>query len=86
MVAVILTLIVSLVRMKKLIGSREELRKECQGLSSHLDELSSPVVYCHNDLICQNIIFLEEKGSCVKIVVGGIVHCVFILVYYFCNN
>ena len=67
--------IVSLVRMKKLIGSREELRKECHRLSSHLDKLNSPVVFCHNDLTCQNMIYCEEKGSCLKTVVGGIVHC-----------
>ena len=50
------------VRMKKLIGSREELRRECQGLSSHLDELNSPVVFCHNDLMYKNMIYSEQKG------------------------
>ena len=74
-----LKLIVSLIRMKQLIGSKEELRKECQELSSHLDKFNSPVVYCHNDLTCQNIIFLEEKGNSVKMVVGGIVHSVSLL-------
>ena len=51
-----------LVRMNKLIGSREQMMKECQELSSHLDEFNSPVVFCHNDLMCKNIIYSEEKG------------------------
>ena len=36
--------------------------KECQELSSHLDEFNSPVVFCHNDLVFKNIIYCEEKG------------------------
>ena len=50
-----------LVRMNKLIGSREQMM-ECQELSSHLDEFNSPLVFCHNDLMCKNIIYSEEKG------------------------
>ena len=68
MVAVILTLIVSLIRMKELIGSREELRKECQGLSSHLDKLNSLVVFCHNDLMSKNMIYCEEKGTFLSVI------------------
>ena len=51
-----------LVRMNRLIGSREQMMKECQELSSHLEEFNSPVVFCHNDLMCKNIIYSEEKG------------------------
>ena len=36
--------------------------KECQELSSHLDEFNSPVVFCHNDLVYKNIIYSEEKS------------------------
>ena len=36
--------------------------KECQELTSHLDEFNSPVVFCHNDLNSKNIIYSEEKG------------------------
>lgn len=50
------------VRMRKLIGSREELRRECQELSSHLDELESPVVFCHNDIMPKNIVYSEAEG------------------------
>ena len=81
MVAVILTLIVSLVRMKELIGSREELRKECQGLSSHLDKLNSPVVFCHNDLTCQNMIYCEEEGR-IYIYSGGRYYSLYITLVY----
>ena len=44
-----------LVRMNKLIGSREQMIKECQELSSHLEEFNSPVVFCHNDLMCKKM-------------------------------
>ena len=44
-----------LVRMNKLIGSREQMMKECQELSSHLDEFNSPIVFCHNDLMSKNM-------------------------------
>ena len=50
------------IRMKQLIGSRDMLRRECQELSSHLDELKSPIVFCHNDLMCKNMIFSKETG------------------------
>ena len=50
-------------RIRKLIGSREQLRRECEELSSHLDEFNSPVVFCHNDLKYKNIIYSEEKDS-----------------------
>lgn len=48
--------------MKKLIGSTEELRKECEELKRHLDKLNSPVVFCHNDMNPMNIIYSKEKG------------------------
>ena len=40
-----------LVRMNKLNGSREQMMKEYQELSSHLEEFNSPVVFHHNDLM-----------------------------------
>ena len=49
-------------RMKKLIGSVEELRRECDELKSHLDQLNSPIVFCHNDLTYRNIIYSHDKG------------------------
>ena len=48
--------------MKKLIGSVEELRRECDELKSHLDQLNSPIVFCHNDLTYRNIIYSHDKG------------------------
>ena len=48
--------------MKKLIGSVEELRRECDELKSHLDQLNSPVVFCHNDVQYGNMIYSPDEG------------------------
>jgi len=48
--------------MKKLIGSVEELRRECDELKSHLDQLNSPVVLCHNDVQYRNMIYSLDEG------------------------
>ena len=49
--------------MKKLIGSVEELRRECDELKSHLDQLNSPVVLCHNDVQYRNMIYSLDEGT-----------------------
>ena len=54
-------------RMKKLIGSVEELRRECDELKSHLDQLNSPIVFCHNDLMSKNMIYSQNDGTCVRV-------------------
>ncbi|XP_043938714.1 ethanolamine kinase 1-like isoform X2 [Protopterus annectens] len=38
------------------------LSKEIEALKNHLSNLKSPVVLCHNDLLCKNIIYNEWKG------------------------
>ena len=53
------------IRMKKLIGSVEELRRECDELRSHLDQLNSPIVFCHNDLMAKNMIYSHDDSTCV---------------------
>ncbi|XP_065910838.1 probable ethanolamine kinase isoform X2 [Dysidea avara] len=50
-------------RMKKLIGSVEELRRECDELKNHLDRLNSPVVLCHNDVQYRNMIYSLDEDS-----------------------
>ncbi|XP_072504229.1 ethanolamine kinase 2 isoform X2 [Notamacropus eugenii] len=44
------------------IPSVEVLEQEMTWLKEHLSQLDSPVVFCHNDLLCKNIIYNEKKG------------------------
>ncbi|XP_072905549.1 ethanolamine kinase 1-like isoform X1 [Hemitrygon akajei] len=36
---------------------------EIELLKEHLSQIKSPVVLCHNDLLCNNIIYVEAKGD-----------------------
>ncbi|XP_059731616.1 ethanolamine kinase 2 isoform X2 [Bos taurus] len=38
------------------------LERELVWLKEHLPPLDSPVVFCHNDLLCKNIIYDSSKG------------------------
>ncbi|XP_004028266.2 ethanolamine kinase 2 isoform X2 [Gorilla gorilla gorilla] len=40
----------------------EVLERELAWLKEHLSQLESPVVFCHNDLLCKNIIYDSIKG------------------------
>ncbi|XP_052592931.1 ethanolamine kinase 2 isoform X2 [Peromyscus californicus insignis] len=40
----------------------EVLGQELAWLKEHLSQLESPVVFCHNDLLCKNIIYDSIKG------------------------
>ncbi|XP_045697517.1 ethanolamine kinase 2 isoform X3 [Phyllostomus hastatus] len=40
----------------------EVLEHELAWLKEHLSQLDSPVVFCHNDLLCKNIIYDSTKG------------------------
>ncbi|XP_063128534.1 ethanolamine kinase 2 isoform X1 [Rattus norvegicus] len=40
----------------------EVLEQELAWLKEHLSQLDSPVVFCHNDLLCKNIIYDSDKG------------------------
>ncbi|XP_062067630.1 ethanolamine kinase 2 isoform X1 [Lepus europaeus] len=40
----------------------EVLEWELAWLKEHLSQLDSPVVFCHNDLLCKNIIYDSAKG------------------------
>lgn len=39
------------------------LEQELAWLKEHLSQLDSPVVFCHNDLLCKNIIYDSDKGT-----------------------
>lgn len=41
----------------------EVLEQELAWLKEHLSQLDSPVVFCHNDLLCKNIIYDSDKGT-----------------------
>ncbi|MEQ2280100.1 Ethanolamine kinase 1 [Ameca splendens] len=45
------------------VPSPQQLRKELVWLQQSLSVLDSPVVLCHNDLLCKNIIYNQREGS-----------------------
>ncbi|KAM4569451.1 ethanolamine kinase 1 [Odontesthes bonariensis] len=45
------------------VPSLQRLRKELLWLQQSLSLLGSPVVLCHNDLLCKNIIYNQKEGS-----------------------
>ncbi|CAO2617982.1 Ethanolamine kinase 2 [Lemmus lemmus] len=40
--------------------------EELSWLKEHLSQLESPVVFCHNDLLCKNIIYDSAKGTALQ--------------------
>ncbi|XP_067902401.1 ethanolamine kinase 2-like isoform X2 [Heterodontus francisci] len=44
------------------VPSLDVLVSEIEGLKEHLSQIKSPMVLCHNDLLCKNIIYTEAKG------------------------
>lgn len=47
----------------RLVPGPEVLTREMSELKSHLSQLHSPVVLCHNDLLTKNIIYNRSQGS-----------------------
>ncbi|XP_069753849.1 ethanolamine kinase 1-like isoform X3 [Narcine bancroftii] len=45
------------------VPSLDILKSEIEVLKEHLSHIKSPVVLCHNDLLCNNIIYNEAKGD-----------------------
>ena len=66
-------------RFEKYYPPREVFAKEIATLKEHLTgpEIRSPKVFCHNDLLCANILYDKEKGSC------RIENCLFFLFLFF---
>ncbi|XP_017285388.1 ethanolamine kinase 1 [Kryptolebias marmoratus] len=50
-------------RLRMEVPSLESLRNELVWLQQSLSVLGSPVVLCHNDLLCKNIIYNQREGS-----------------------
>uniref|UniRef100_A0A8B9LIL5 ethanolamine kinase n=1 Tax=Astyanax mexicanus TaxID=7994 RepID=A0A8B9LIL5_ASTMX len=49
-------------RIRQEVPSKEVLEQEMTWMKEHLSQLGSPVVLCHNDLLCKNIIYNEKEG------------------------
>ncbi|XP_062843026.1 ethanolamine kinase 2 [Trichomycterus rosablanca] len=49
-------------RIREEVPSKEVLEEEMTWMKEHLSQLGSPVVLCHNDLLCKNIIYNEKEG------------------------
>uniref|UniRef100_A0A9J8ASD2 ethanolamine kinase n=1 Tax=Cyprinus carpio carpio TaxID=630221 RepID=A0A9J8ASD2_CYPCA len=49
-------------RLKSEVPSTACLRDEMIWLQQNLSKLGSPVVLCHNDLLCKNIIYKQQEG------------------------
>ncbi|KAG5835449.1 hypothetical protein ANANG_G00244130 [Anguilla anguilla] len=49
-------------RIQQEVPSQEVLEQEMAWMKEHLSQLGSPVVLCHNDLLCKNIIHNIKEG------------------------
>uniref|UniRef100_UPI00398EC5B7 ethanolamine kinase 1 isoform X2 n=1 Tax=Pristiophorus japonicus TaxID=55135 RepID=UPI00398EC5B7 len=45
------------------VPGHQELEQELAWMKKHLSSLGSPIVLCHNDLLCKNIIYNEKEGQ-----------------------
>ncbi|XP_034623172.1 ethanolamine kinase 2 isoform X2 [Trachemys scripta elegans] len=52
----------SIPRFRQEVPSLEVLEQEVAWLKEYLSQLGSPIVLCHNDLLCKNIIYNEAEG------------------------
>ena len=50
-------------RFEKQAPSKAKLKEEIELLQSVLLKHNCPVVFCHNDLLCKNIVYDETKGN-----------------------
>lgn len=53
----------SLSRIQQEVPSKAVLEQEMVWMKEHLSSLGSPVVLCHNDLLCKNIIHNSKEGD-----------------------
>ena len=47
---------------KETFGSIDVVRRDIEEAKQKLSEFTSPIVFCHNDLLIGNLIFDEETG------------------------
>ena len=57
------------VRLKEIMAEFGDLRVASSDLLSVLDKAGSPVVFCHNDLLCGNVVVNRKAGMCMGCVV-----------------
>lgn len=50
-------------RIQQEVPSKAVLEQEMVWMKEHLSTLASPVVLCHNDLLCKNIIHNSKEGN-----------------------
>lgn len=50
-------------RIQQEVPSKAVLEQEMVWMKEHLSTLGSPVVLCHNDLLCKNIIHNSKEGN-----------------------
>ena len=68
------------VRLKEIMAEFGDLRVASSDLLSVLDKAGSPVVFCHNDLLCGNVVVNRKAGTYVS--VGGVwCACVHVQLY-----
>ena len=53
------------VRLKEIMAQLRDLRAASSDLLSVLEKAGSPVVFCHNDLLCGNVVVNRKAGMCV---------------------
>ena len=51
-----------LLSFQRVIGTLDTLRTQYQWLRGVLRDCRSPQVFCHNDLLCGNLIYNEDSG------------------------
>lgn len=56
-------LILLISRIQQEVPSLEVLEQEMAWMKEHLSQLGSPIVLCHNDLLCKNIIHNDKEGK-----------------------
>ena len=56
------------VRLKEIMAEFGDLRVASSDLLSVLDKAGSPVVFCHNDLLCGNVVVNRKAGMYVSVV------------------
>ena len=61
------------VRLKEIMAEFGDLRVASSDLLSVLDKAGSPVVFCHNDLLCGNVVVNRKAGTYICECVGCIV-------------
>ena len=52
------------IRLKEIMAEFGDLRVASSSLLSVLEKAGSPIVFCHNDLLCGNVVVNRKDGTC----------------------